>query len=178
MENPTPFDLNEAIRRWQQNLGASPAFKADNLEELASHLRASVQKLKATGISEEEAFQIAVRRIGDRGLLEREFHKVNPVATWSLPKFLFWIATGVFLARVILSLWEAVRSAEWSYNFAPHRLYNPYPVSNLVGIALLCFAWSCFSWAGGSSRAVGRNLARLSSRVLRAAPTSGSNSPF
>ena len=52
MENRTPFDLNEAIRRWQQNLGASPALNADDLEELASHLRALVQKLQADGLSE------------------------------------------------------------------------------------------------------------------------------
>ena len=76
MENPSPFDLNEAIRCWQQNLSDSPAFKADNLEELTSHLRASIQKLKADGLSEKEAFQIATQRIGERGALEREFAKV------------------------------------------------------------------------------------------------------
>ena len=79
MENRTPFDLNEAIRRWQQNLGASPALSADNVEELASHLRASVQKLQADGLSEEEAFQAATRRLGERGALEREFGKVAAV---------------------------------------------------------------------------------------------------
>ena len=77
MENPTPFDLNEAIRRWQESFGASRAFGADNLEELASHLRASVQRLQADGLSEEEAFQIAVRRLGERGALERELAKVH-----------------------------------------------------------------------------------------------------
>ena len=56
MENQTPFDLNEAIRRWQQNLSDSPAFKADNLEELASHLRASVQRLKAMGFRKRRRF--------------------------------------------------------------------------------------------------------------------------
>jgi len=96
--------LNEAIRRWQENLGKSPAFKADNLEELASHLRASVQKLKATGISEEEAFQIATRRIGEHGALEREFAKTNPFATWSLPLILFWIVAGIYVFQVVFSL--------------------------------------------------------------------------
>jgi hypothetical protein len=76
MENRTPFDLSEAIRRWQQNLGASPALSADNLEELASRLRASVQKLQADGLSEKEAFLAATRRLGERGALEREFAKV------------------------------------------------------------------------------------------------------
>ncbi len=77
MENQTPFDLNEAIRRWQQSLAASPALSADNLEELASHLRASVQSLQADGLSEEEAFLAATRRLGERGALEREFAKIN-----------------------------------------------------------------------------------------------------
>jgi uncharacterized membrane protein YidH (DUF202 family) len=104
MENPTPFNLNEAIRRWQQNLGASPAFCADNLEELASHLRASVRRLKADGFSEEEAFLIAARRIGERGPLEREFAKVNPTVTWSLPVFLFWIVAGMYLFQAVYSL--------------------------------------------------------------------------
>ena len=81
MENRTPFDLNEAIRRWQESLGASLALNADNVEELASHLRASVQKLQADGLSEEEAFQAATRRLGERGALEREFAKVAAVRT-------------------------------------------------------------------------------------------------
>jgi hypothetical protein len=104
MENPKPFDLNEAIRRWERDFGASPAFKADNLEELASHLRASVQRLKATGLSEEEAFLTATQRIGGRGLLEREYTKVNTslVAAW--PESLFWMAAGVYLLQGVSSL--------------------------------------------------------------------------
>jgi hypothetical protein len=104
MENPSPFDLNEAIRRWQQNLAASPAFGAENLEELASHLCASVQKLKADGHSEEEAFQIAARRLGERGALEREFAKVNPAAPWSWPVISFWTVTGIYLFLIVYSL--------------------------------------------------------------------------
>jgi cytochrome c-type biogenesis protein CcmH/NrfG len=72
MDNRTPFDLNEAIRRWQESLGASPALSADNQGELAAHLRASVQKLQVDGLSEEEAFLAATRRLGERGALERE----------------------------------------------------------------------------------------------------------
>ncbi len=77
METPTPFDLNEAIRLWQQNLATSPALSADNLEELASHLRASVQSLQADGLSDEEAFLAATRRLGEPAALEQEYAKVN-----------------------------------------------------------------------------------------------------
>jgi hypothetical protein len=104
MENPAPFDLNEAIRRWQKNLAASPAFCADNIEELASHLRDSVRKLQATGLCEEEAFLTATRRIGERDTLEREFGKVNPGVTRSLPVVLFWIVAGIYLFQIVYSL--------------------------------------------------------------------------
>ena len=100
MENPTPFDLNEAIRRWQKDLGASPAFCSDNLEELESHLRDSVRRLKVYGLSEEEAFLTAVRRIGERGLLEREFAKVSSV-TWSSPVILFCVVVAIYLYQVV-----------------------------------------------------------------------------
>jgi len=138
MENPTPFDLKEAIRRWQQNLGTSPAFKADDLEELASHLHASVQRLKATGLSEEEAFLMATRRIGEHGPLEREFAKLNPELNCSLPLFLFWIVAGMYFLQVAYSLVlgivylrrglmmrEAARVAGESHNQSWRFLFNP-----------------------------------------------------
>jgi hypothetical protein len=104
MENPTPFDLNAAIRRWQQNLGKSPALSPDNLEELASHLRASVQKLQADGLSEEKAFLLATQRIGERGPLEQEYAKVNSAVAWSHTVFVFWLVAGMFFLRVAESL--------------------------------------------------------------------------
>jgi len=106
--------LNEAIRRWQENLGASPAFGRDNLEELASHLRASVGRLKATGLSEEEAFVIAARRIGEQGALEREYAKVNWAVGWSWAMFLFWIVAGIYLIQVVSSVVLGLNAMEQS----------------------------------------------------------------
>ncbi len=104
MENPTPFDLNEAIRRWQQELSASTAIRADNVEELTSHLRASIQQLKANGLSEVKAFQIASCRIGERGQLEREFAKVHSALNWPFRVILFWIVAGLYLFPIVLSI--------------------------------------------------------------------------
>ncbi len=95
MENPTPFDLNTAIRRWQQDLAASSAVCADNLEELASHLRASVQRLKATGLSEAECFLVASRRIGAVDELGREFGKLNRSLVWD--GRVFWMLAGMLV---------------------------------------------------------------------------------
>ena len=92
MENPTSFDLNRAIHLWQENLRQSPAFERENLDELESHLRDSIAGLQSRGLSAEEAFLIATRRIGTVGLLQSEFGKVNPSAVWL--ERLFWIVIG------------------------------------------------------------------------------------
>lgn len=93
MEYSTPFDLNEQIRRWQQNLALSPAISADDVEELASHLRASVQRLMTTGLSEAESFMVASRRLGAMDELDREFGKVNRGLVWGARAF--WMLAGM-----------------------------------------------------------------------------------
>lgn len=177
MENPTPFDLNEAIRRWRQDLGKSPAFQADNLEELASHLRASVQRLAATGLSEAEAFEIAVRRIGERGTLEREFCKVNVARALPLSTLLFWIVTALYLWQVgfavvkgILAWSELMAGRAFqqfisggasaqqiegyvhSHPYNPHYLSSIAPSMTLVGALVLVFGarMACGNWNVGA----------------------------
>ncbi len=102
MENPKQFDLNEAIRQCQQNLAASPAFCADDLEELASHLCVSAQRLKATGLSEEESFLIASRRLGGADKLSSEFSKLNFGLVWQARAF--WMLAGMLVYLAVFDL--------------------------------------------------------------------------
>jgi hypothetical protein len=82
METPTSFDLNRAIQQWRENLAQSPAIRAENLDELETHLRDSVATLQARGLSADEAFLIATKRVGSGALLGKEFGKVNNVNVW------------------------------------------------------------------------------------------------
>jgi hypothetical protein len=82
METETTFDLNLAIRHWRDDLARSSAFRSENLNELESHLRDSIDRLRARELSDEEAFLIATRRIGNAQNLEQEFGKVNSAAVW------------------------------------------------------------------------------------------------
>jgi hypothetical protein len=77
MENQTSFDLSDAIQRWRQNLAQSAAFHSADLDELEGHLRDAISALQASGLSSEESFLIASRRIGTRHTLESEFGKIN-----------------------------------------------------------------------------------------------------
>jgi len=82
METQTAFDLNLAIRRWLEDLAHSSAFRSENLNELESHLRDSIDRLRTPQLSAEEAFLIATRRIGGSRQLESEFGKLNRGAIW------------------------------------------------------------------------------------------------
>jgi hypothetical protein len=93
METTTAFDLNHEITRWRQTLGQSPALRADNLDELESHLRDTVEELEGKGLSSEEAFVLATRRLGPVEPVEAEFAKVNPSGVW-LHRVL-WMLVGV-----------------------------------------------------------------------------------
>ena len=176
MENQPPFDLDEAIRRWQQNLGKSPVFRADNLEELASHLRASVQSLKAKGLSEEAAFLMAVQQIGERGPLEKEFAKMRPAATWTWPGFLFCVVSGIFIQRAF-SGWEDVKDMiVWVWPTCHSSLDWIFDWQGGYGTAIFLAVWSALlccwrlgtgGWNGFVAFLVGRFQERARARPIR-----------
>jgi signal peptidase I len=82
MENQTSFNLNNAIQEWRRHLAQSAAFRSADLDELESHLRDSIPALQDAGLSSEEAFLIASRRLGTRQALESEFGKIREGRTW------------------------------------------------------------------------------------------------
>jgi hypothetical protein len=77
MEHTSNFDLNTALHRWLESLAQSPQFRPTDLAELESHIRDSVSRLETQGLSSEESFLIATRRVGAVEKLEPEFAKVN-----------------------------------------------------------------------------------------------------
>jgi hypothetical protein len=80
MEDETPFDLEEAIRIWLNSLLQSSRLSAEESEELELHLRDSVVALQKRGLSEEESWLIARRRLGQRESLNKEYAKVTSPA--------------------------------------------------------------------------------------------------
>jgi len=82
MENQTSFDLKAAIRNWRQNLAQSPEFRTGDVDELESHVQDSVAELEGCGLSAEEAFVIATRRVGSGPALAEEFARGNGQALW------------------------------------------------------------------------------------------------
>lgn len=94
------FNLNEAILSWRQTLADHPGFRAGDLDELEDHLRAEIAELQAHGLSEEEGFLVASRRLGKPADLGAEFAIADPD---SRRRFrLRWMVTG---ALALVFLW-------------------------------------------------------------------------
>ncbi len=93
MKQETKFDLNRAIQDWREGLGQSPAFRSENLYELETHLRDSIAVLQRQGLSDEESFLVALKRIGRSRVLEAEFGKMNRKIVW-LDRIL-WMLIGI-----------------------------------------------------------------------------------
>lgn len=101
------FDLNSAIKNWRDALKAQPSFRGSDLDELEDHLREETTALQGGGLSEEEAFLVACRRLGKPEDLNGEFAIADPARRRSFR--LSWMITGA-LALIFLWLASAVLS--------------------------------------------------------------------
>lgn len=65
--------MEERIGHWREYLLRRPAVRPADVEELEDHLRSQIEALRGAGLNEEEAFLVAVKRLGDQDALAREY---------------------------------------------------------------------------------------------------------
>ncbi len=65
--------LEERIGEWRQYFRRRQAVRPVDIEELEDHLRSQVDALREAGLNEDEAFLVAVKRLGDLDSVSREF---------------------------------------------------------------------------------------------------------
>lgn len=89
------FDLNESLNDWREHLRQGERCRREDVDELEEHLREEMVKLEGLGLSGEEAFLLAARRLGGVDALAQEFEKVNFLSVWL--NRLHWIAIGAIV---------------------------------------------------------------------------------
>jgi hypothetical protein len=87
------FCLENAAADWLGDLRQSGSFEESDLEELGSHLEDEIQELMGHGLSEREAFWVAMSRVGNRNDLPGEYAKTNSRAVWR-HRF-WWMVAGI-----------------------------------------------------------------------------------
>jgi len=61
----TKQTLEERIREWRSYFSRRKAVKPIDVEELEDQLRTQVEALREAGLDDDEAFLVAVKRLGD-----------------------------------------------------------------------------------------------------------------
>jgi hypothetical protein len=111
MENQTRYDLNAAVENWRNELAAQPNLASDDRRELETHLRDLISEFQRKGLSNEESFRLARKKIGQLQQIGKEFKK-NKILTMN--KHIigrgigYGLATG--LAMFLIGLWLAYRA--------------------------------------------------------------------
>jgi hypothetical protein len=81
-ENPAAASLEQQIEAWRAHLRKSHTITSQDAAELEDHLREQVASLGADGLSEDEAFLVAVKRLGAIDALTREFAREHSDRLW------------------------------------------------------------------------------------------------
>jgi hypothetical protein len=74
--------LEEQIDQWRSYLRRRQAIHTVDVAELEDHLREQIAGLSAAGLAADEAFLIAVKRMGDLDSLSREFAREHSDRLW------------------------------------------------------------------------------------------------
>ncbi|HVM16411.1 MAG TPA: permease prefix domain 1-containing protein [Gaiellaceae bacterium] len=70
------------IAEWRAHVAGAPAVDGRDLDELEDHLRDQIAELRAAGLAADEAFLVAVKRMGDVDALSREFAREHSGRLW------------------------------------------------------------------------------------------------
>jgi putative ABC transport system permease protein len=71
------FDLEKAIIHWRKILNKNDALEDGYKEELENHLRDKIDYLMGQGLTEKEAFEEAVQKIGEAHIIGSEYFKTD-----------------------------------------------------------------------------------------------------
>ena len=74
--------LEAQFAQWRAYLRRRPAIRTSDVEELEGHLRDQVTALIESGLTAEEAFLVAVKRMGNLDAVSREFAREHSERLW------------------------------------------------------------------------------------------------
>jgi hypothetical protein len=74
--------VESQIAEWRAYVANAPGVNGRDVDELEDHLRHQIAELNAAGLADDEAFLVAVKRMGDLDGLSREFAREHSGRLW------------------------------------------------------------------------------------------------
>ena len=174
------FNLEPSIAEWRRQMLAAGIKTPVPLEELEIHLREDVEQQMRSGLSAQQAFGIALKKIGHAPELEREFKKVS--APMEMPEVIklvgvIFVALALFcplfmflpclqahelslmtrmLALAVYAITVAASVLSWRYNHKLLPVIRIQPLRRAVGlvcygVSLLWMRFGVFHFSPGGS---------------------------
>ena len=75
-------DVESQITEWRAYVASAPAVNGQDVDELEDHLRHQIAELMEAGLTPDEGFLVAVKRMGDLDALSREFAREHSGRLW------------------------------------------------------------------------------------------------
>lgn len=75
-------ELEAQIDRWRGYVQRNRAISLADVDELEDHLRGQIADRQATGLDDEEAFLVAIKRLGNLDAVSREFAREHSERLW------------------------------------------------------------------------------------------------
>jgi hypothetical protein len=159
--------LEEQIAQWRAYLRRRQALNGPDVEELEGHLRDQLVALTEAGLAADEAFLVAVKRMGSLDALSREFARAHSERLWKqlvmAPDAEKPANAGRAETLVVLSLAVAAALAVkvptlFGHRLSPDEELPPFYVRN-ASLFVLPLLTVYFVWKRGLSVASGLWLA-------------------
>ncbi|HVY72053.1 MAG TPA: permease prefix domain 1-containing protein [Verrucomicrobiae bacterium] len=160
MPPPTPlgFDPGQAVIVWRKALLARESIPPDRVRELESHLRETMAGLVEDGLSNEEAFLVATRRMGTPETLAAEFEKEDPAAKWG--QRTFWMAFGLLISQIWASLLAPVFKLLGDPRPGLSHAYLISVIAQTLSLAFAFFAFAKVSFSAFAAFVINRTYTR------------------
>ncbi len=139
-------DLESRIAEWRATFAVAPGVGCETLDELESHLRETMDRLVDSGMTETEAFRIAVAQLGSLRTIASEFGKLDP-PTWLPVKMVTGLGCPATLAlAVFLGIRFGGRGPDLLLGVHVFAVTTGYLTALLIGGLGICFVCqNCFS---------------------------------
>lgn len=76
------MSVESQIAEWRTFVAGAPTVNGHDVEELEDHLRHQIAELNGAGLTDDEAFLVAVKRLGDLDAVSREFAREHSERLW------------------------------------------------------------------------------------------------
>jgi len=155
------FDLNEEVKQWRSELLSGDSVSETDADELENHLRETFGDLQAKLESADEAFWLAVRRIGSPDAISLEFSKINTTHIWR--RRALWMLAGFLILSLVGRGVTAFDTA-----IAMFVVYQGLPLwiafgASSVGFTIFLVGITCWTWNASHGQSLG--LQGVSSRL-------------